>query len=140
MLTDNALYCVTLVVGDWSRDGHEKTDTISIESNLSPKDIEKAYKKGTKKIGVDLSKTIVADYECNVMSSADVAKFVAAGFDLQEFLGAYYEINEDGSLELGVDEFVDLYLFVVKTGNADFISKRIEPYSNINIGGYGLYY
>lgn len=44
-----------LVLGDWSDDGHGKHDKILLESNVSVKDIQKAYKASCRSTGVSFN-------------------------------------------------------------------------------------
>ena len=116
-----------LVIGDWSDDGHGKTATITIKSNLTSKGIEKAFKVGAKKIGVDIT-SLCEDYEDYGLPDEAIAKLKKAGYEGDE---------EEGFLEAGYESFAAIYLFTVKIGDPSFEYKEVDG-KNINIGGYGL--
>lgn len=129
---------INLVLGDWSGDGHSKTEIVSILSNLLKNDIEKAYKKGCKKVGFDLTKDVCAEYEDMSASKEVVEALRAVGFKPEDFL----EEDDDGdwSFAYNGDAFAELWLRIAQLGNPDFkyeITTHNTP--NINIGGYGLY-
>lgn len=123
-----------LVLGDWSDDGHGKHDRILLESNVSVKDIQDAYKASCKLTGVsfnhneDFTETdrpwqeadkyrIACEYE-----NAQLSKFV---FDILAKHGltkemikewepsGYDELDEDG-IGLCVENFIELWIWFVK--------------------------
>lgn len=126
---------ISLVLGDWSHDGHSKADTVVIKSNFTVKEIEKAYKKATKKLGFDLINDVAADYEDNKLSKDKMKILLDNGFK--------YELEESDSENhyLWIDSFTDIYLFIVKMGDESFehivLEGDLKP--TIHIGGYGLY-
>jgi hypothetical protein len=130
---------ISLVLGDWSGDGHEKTETIVLRSNLTNKQIEDAYKKGTNKVGFDFIRTIANEYEDNVISAEKLDALIELG--LKDFDRIGDDTDED-DYNLDTDSFADIYLFIVKLGNEDFEYKILVGESNpeIRIGGYGLFY
>ncbi len=131
----NEIYKVKLVVGDWSKDGHNQSDDFYVESNLSAKEIETAYKKGTKKVKFDLCKNVASNYEDNILPKKFLDTLVSLGFNLNpEDLD---EIPE--GISLFPEVFSDIYLFIVKLGNPNFEYKWTECSDEIHIGGYGLY-
>lgn len=137
-------HIITLVIGDWSHDGHSKTDTISIKSNISIKEVENAYNFGKKVIKIDLVEDVCRGYEENFIEFKDFQKFIDAGF-----LETGFELNKNDLKSIknkktieyvDSDLFVALYLFTVSCGNDKFKYEIIENNeSQINIGGYGLY-
>jgi hypothetical protein len=128
---------IKLVIGDWSCDGHEKSDDYYIESNLSKKEIEKAYKKGTKLLGFDFSEEIAECYEDSTLPKDKWEKFkelgYTGGFDSED------QADENG-VNIWLEEFLDLYLFIIQLGNPDFKYELVEEEDTIHIGGYGLYH
>lgn len=128
---------ITLQLGDWSHDGHGLTATYSITSSLSIKEINKAYKKGVKKIGVDLGEDICRDYEENFISMQYLHSFIEAGYTSN-----YFNISNsiDGGSVLTQEEYLQLYLFTVKIGNNKFEYTLVNDKETIiQIGGYGLF-
>lgn len=115
-----------IVVGDHSGDGHGLSETYTIETNWTLESIKVAYKRGTKKLGFDVTKTLCTDYEDNRMDAGYAEKLTAAGYHF------------DSTDCVFPDEFLEIYFFVVKLGNKEF------TYSHVNnktqaIGGYGLF-
>jgi hypothetical protein len=52
-----------IVLGDWSKDGHGKSEKVLIDSNIPMEELQEAYKKSCKKTGFDFSENVCADYE-----------------------------------------------------------------------------
>lgn len=124
---------ISLVLGDWSDDGHGKTDIVTIESNFTPAKIKKAYKKGTELVGVDLTEDVCSEYEEHQMTPEHYEVFKASGV-----LGDLSDESWDRYLDS--DTFAELYLWVAKQGNPEFEYKIVPNSSaSINIGGYGLF-
>ena len=139
----NLVYTITLVLGDWSHDGHSISHNEYIKSNIPPEQVENAYEIGKKVIGVDLVENVAAEYEDGSLRFEDFKKFIDIGF-----LNFGFELNEDDlkNLEkeedieyMGTDLFVALYLFTVHIGNDKFKYEISEEVNSINIGGYGLF-
>lgn len=131
---------VALVLGDWSNDGHGRTETFYIESNLSPKEIEKAYAKGSLKLGIDLVESICEEYEDDRLWKDDLEKFRSAGF--KDVLDKSDEDDEfTDSIHLGYEDYTKLYLFTVSLGNPLFKFSFLKSKENpvVRIGGYGLF-
>lgn len=126
-------YTLNLILGDWSHDGHEKTETITIKTNLSKEQIKSAYIKGSNLIGVDLIDEVAAEYEDSTLSLEYLEKFKKAGFEPNEDM--FYK----GFYELDTEEYTNLYFFVLKKGNENFEYEIIEN-EDIDIGGYGLFH
>jgi hypothetical protein len=137
---------LTLIVGDWSGDGHDKTTRIMIESNLTLEDVEAAFKNGSELIGFDFTKECCADYEETDITNH--IKKIKTLFTKDELKGDRLEEEFDISPHwqnkdefiIGVDGFVGVYLRICKLGNKQFQYKKIEENESITIGGYGLFY
>lgn len=127
---------IRLVVGDWSGDGHEKTQTIYIESNLSTDQLTKAYKNGCKVIGFKLIDYIADDYLDDAIGEDEINKLQTTGFDISKIKT---EPDFNGrTASLYVQNYVDIYLHIVKLGNPKFKFEIVNP-PYLNIGGYGLF-
>lgn len=124
---------ISLVMGDRSGDGHGKTDTVIIKSNLSKKDLEKAYKKAIKIIGFDLAE-VASEYEDNYISEKLYLKLKKAGFTED------YGESEDEKYQIFSEAYADIYLFFIKIGEPKFEYEIVDSSNSINIGGYGLFY
>jgi hypothetical protein len=132
---------ISLVVGDWSGDGHDKKDIINIESNFDKKAIDLAYKLGTEKLGFDFCNHIAEEYEDNKLPNEEWKKLKEAGYQDDNGLEEDAKKYNDGEISLDISSFADIYLFIVKLGNEKFKFEYLEGNKNpqINIGGYGLF-
>lgn len=131
---------ITLVVGDYSHDGHGITANVIVQSNFSQLEITTAYELGVKILGIDLCENVCSEYEDQTIKFSDFKKFLDAGYST-------VNLNKDDlkSIKLEKDiEYVDddlfaeLYLFTVYIGNKNFEYNITVETNNINIGGYGL--
>lgn len=128
-----------LVVGDWSDDGHGKTDKFLIYSNFSKEQILAAYKKGAMMLGVDVTRDVCHKYEDSYLENEQWKKFEAAGMTLHElFQDEEFETDIDSKFCIYTDSFVRLWLFTVKLGDPSFENEFVR-FSDIHIGGYGLF-
>lgn len=158
------MYTISLIMGDWSHDGHNQTDTVVVHSNLDARGIQHAYDAGIEKlrkvaatvdgaydgdINQDL-RNLCYDYEDSVFP-AKLRNFLVACDILQvdeesEAFGSNYSVdweydpNADGTLDS--DSFADLYIAIARSGDALLTIERVPHTQNmyINIGGYGLFY
>jgi hypothetical protein len=119
-----------LVVGDWSHDGHNQTETYSIECNLGKKALESAYAKGAK-IAFDL-KEHCCDYEDSQLPTELWNKLIALGFDNEP------ETGLEEAVYIEPDVYLDIYMFIAKLGNPK-LDWSMATDSRICIGGYGLF-
>jgi hypothetical protein len=149
-----------LLLGDWSKDGHNQSDEILFESNVDVATIRKAYKDSCKLTGVSFNHNedytglerdwqiadkyrIATEYEDNRISKETLD--VLSKFGLTKKLLNDFGYQEDG---LCKDSFVKLWIWFVKLSNPNIELKRIKeeiPYINgywgdLNVQfGYGLY-
>lgn len=137
-MTKELPYMINLVVGDWSGDGHNKTEQSTIKCNIEKKELEKAYKKGTKKIGFDLTQEVCEEYEDMSMPITIAEKLKAAGIDPLEY-AEQEEGREDMSFSYDWIAFIKLWLRIAKLGNPNLeYDMSSSDNQNINVGGYGL--
>ena len=128
----------TVTVGDWSDDGHGKTDTHLINSSLSKHEMETAYKAGAKILGIDMVANLCEEYEDGTVDKGTVDAFKATGLDLYNLSDKWdrEEFDEIGKLSArGL--WVAMWLHVCKLGATDLVAFHIDE-ADINIGGYGL--
>lgn len=129
---------ITIQLGDWSDDGHGKTSIFNITSSLSFKEINRAYKKGAKKIGVDLIEEVCTDYNNSGIGMDLLNKFIEAVFDKKLF-----GLTDDMEVEylmLDYESYLNLYFATVSIGNNKFQYTLVDnDKSIIQIGGYGLF-
>lgn len=137
---------INLVVGDWSDDGHGKTDTITITSNFTMEQIEQAYKDGRGLVGVNLS-NVCNDYEDTLLSYEDWQKLSVAGLiienlhmDEYSYGEAVKAITNKEGIYLSPETFARIYMFIADQGSLGLLWNIInDNYHAINIGGYGFY-
>jgi hypothetical protein len=132
------LNTINLVLGDWSGDGHEKTASIMISTNLSRQEIVDAYAAGTLIVGFDFSHEVCCEYEDHVIPHEKINKLIELGlqWDVDMFDAAS---SSDEECYLTHETYVLIYCFIVSLGREGF---RYELCKNndIHIGGYGLFY
>lgn len=126
---------INLVIGDWSDDGHGKTMNFTIVSNLTQRQIENAYEKGTKIVGFDLTEDVASEYQNNTLSIQNYEKLKSLGFKHKLDL---CHSNDAECLWVSCDDFCEMYIFIVALGNKNFEHKHVIG-KQINIGGYGLF-
>ena len=139
---------INLVLGDWSDDGHGKTETIVISTNLSKEEIEKGYKAGTKKVKKDFIKNYCSEYESNSMPFKDAKLFEKHGisfvgcetYEGEDYDPHYpYDPDAENFIIFDCSQFASIYLQIVKLGNPEF-TYEIVTNSDIKIDGYGLFW
>lgn len=123
---------IELVVGDPSHDGHGLTRSIIIDSNLSEKDLNRAYILGSNKLSFDLIEDVASNYRDNIISRDFFLKMISLGYEK-----LHLDSQNDFDY-LDSDLFFDMFLFIVKLGDPSFVYNIVEI-PNINIGGYGLF-
>ncbi len=133
-------HSITLTLGDWSHDGHSQTEVITVKCNVDKKDLEKAYKKGTKKVGFDLTEDVCADYEDGSVSDEVIEKLRDAGIKPEDFAEKGDADDEGWSLAYDYEAFAGLWMRIAQLGDPD-LKYEVAPTNpnNINIGGYGLF-
>lgn len=129
---------ITFVIGDWSKDGHNQTETVTIKSNLTLKEIALAYKIATKKLGFDFTKLAASDYEDNSLDKEYGDILIKNGIDVSD-LELDKDINGDEYYLLDFDSYLDTYLSIIKLGNSKFEYEVTSELNILNIGGYGLF-
>lgn len=126
-----------LVLGDWSGDGHNQSITILIESNLNRDEIYKAYEKTAEELDFDLIQEVAFEYEDNIVTTEQALIINSLGIQLD---GKYLiDLESTEPIDIWKDDFVNIFLAMVKRGNPSFEYKRIEG-ETIEIGGYGLFF
>lgn len=131
-----------LTVGDWSGDGHSRSDSINIECNLTVKELQAAYKAGAKKVKLDLTKDVAEDYEDCYIRADELAKLRKHGYSNDHEVSVEDTGDKDPELYRidNYEAFADMWLFIAKVGNPKLVCKVASASASIHIGGYGLYY
>ena len=145
--TPELTHSFTLTVGDYSRDGHNQSDTTLFKANKSLADIKKSHGMASKLHSMYLEHQC-EEYEDSRLKPAFVTKARAAFHAMPEALGmsCLEVVEEDGETDedagyIDSGEFCDLYLFIAKLVDPDLEWKeQVGTAANENIGGYGLFY
>lgn len=132
-------HTIKFEVGDWSDDGHGKTDDIYFKSNKDGDEVESLYGASVKMHGLDIT-CECDEYEDSCLSGEYLEK-------AREIFGSYPEVLkllddiEDGEMYMDSDTFVTLYMWTAKLMSADLEFEQTRPdYKNIiRPGGYGLF-
>ena len=129
---------VNLVLGDWSNDGHGKTEVRSFYCSHSAAEIKAAYA-----IAITNNralKDIADDYEDAVLTDEHIDALTAISFpvDTMEWFGEDNQ-TDDESAYITKDEFVDLFWHLVKIGNSEITHTHVGDNITVNIGGYGFF-
>lgn len=129
-----------LVLGDWSNDGHGKSDKVLLESDRTVKEVQEAYKASCKLTGVSFNHNddytgldrdyedskhyrIAVDYDSPVIPAKSLEILKKFGFtfydlgisevDIEDFL--IDSLQENGDLLIENDDiFVKLWIWFVK--------------------------
>jgi hypothetical protein len=158
------VYPMFLVLGDWSHDGHGKTDKVLIESNLPVEDVRQAYIDSCKLTGVQFN--INEDFtgkerdweeamDMQILTEYDSPKITLKQFKVLYEHGLrvetlakwndqeptdYAEDVEDAEEEYFISEeaFVPLWIWFVTLSNKDLVLTKSKQHDTIpNINGYG---
>lgn len=134
------MHKITLIVGDDSQDGHEKTKDFTISSSLTAKELEKAYRSGLKKTGIEHDK-MCSEADEREISKEDYKKFLALDPELGNYKNFYSELEDKHDFWMVTpQEFSHMYMIIAKAGNPNLNWSLEETSESIAIGGYGLFY
>jgi hypothetical protein len=125
---------IELIMGDWSDDGHGKSDRKIIESSISKAALLKAYKKGVELIGFDIG-SMCADYEDSSIPLPCAVKFQELGVKFDQPLNE----EEDECHCIYQTEFFACWMKTCEVGNPDLKWTELSTKDFIDIGGYGLF-
>jgi len=151
---------MSLVLGDWSGDGHGKTSKVLVATNKTVQEIQDAYKASCKLTGVEFNHNedyterkrnyverrkfqISVDYESGIKITSEVNKALAKhGMKIPKYI-----LDED--FNDSEQEFTKLWFDFVKLSLPDLKYKIIEDnipcingHYDINLNvqfGYGIY-
>ncbi len=139
------LYNITFTLGDPGGDGHGHYVVFHMQSNYSVQDITDAYNKATEILGFDFIKTCCAGYGEHYIrptyASILVNNGVLNNISLEDVdfygvsKGSYY-------IDDGVDEYIDIFISIIKLVLKDFILKYRNLHEDaldiLDFAAYGL--
>ena len=118
------MHTLTLVVGDWSGDGHREKDVIMISSTLDNNAFVQALEAGLEIVFGDKNYKLCSEYEESSLTLAEQDK-------LRKFFPEkFVELELDDSLYY--ISYAKLILEIVKLGNDKFVYQILEN-QQINI-------
>jgi len=134
-------HMIEIEVGDYSKDGHNQSDTMYINSNYSGQEVDAAFDRLRTATGIDFQH-ICEEYEDNEVKEEDLEKFVKHGLLTQEEID---KDKEDG--EYHFYDARDLAIFALDTLHEfepafeyeQYIPKTEQCHALMGIG-YGCYY
>ena len=140
---------MNLVLGDWSDDGHGKTEKILVEVNKTVEEIQQGYNVACEVTGYCFHenspyKQLLTNYEDNEILHTDCDKLLEFGLNVVD----HCKETQDGSVIFTSKEFRDLWFHFVNIAIPDiqwvFIDECIPNINGywgyLNEGfGYGLY-
>lgn len=138
---------ISLTVGDWSGDGHDRQESVYLNCNVDIEELKEAYIKSQ----IDVQSQC-EDYEDRRFNQAMVKMLLEEG-KASEFITEYIQREIEYMLKDEFDEdeedfdlyspdlFAVFWLCAARIGNPDIKIElvTVNP-PNINIGGYGLFY
>lgn len=144
-MKSSKLYNITFTLGDPSGDGHGHYVVFHMQSNYSVKDITDAYNKATEILGFDFIKTCCVKYQESYIKPTYASILVKYGIlnkislEDTDFYGVskgtYY-------VDDGVDEYVDIFIKIIKLILKDFILKYRNLHEDsldiLDFAAYGL--
>jgi hypothetical protein len=142
-------YQIRLVLGDWSHDGHNQTDTKVINSSLNRDELIAAFQLGAAASGLlpqaqhhSTYLTVAEEYEDSKLARKEYARLAVLGvvpIDPNEFPFDEEIDREDDTIYLDEGSYTELWLAVAKFGNPALEYALVsDTMPSINIGGYGL--
>lgn len=149
---------INIVLGDWSDDGHGKTDKVLLEVNKTKVEMQNAYKNSCKTLGVSFNhnddftgiepqnpnRLIAVEYDDSRIPLEAFNILKENGFDLD-----FINYSDKDFIYIGEREFVELLMRFIRFSlpgfEWEYVKDETEYFngywdSNLNIQlGYGLY-
>eukprot|EP00759_Apiculatamorpha_spiralis_P045053 PhF_6_TR4182/c0_g1_i3/m.5620 len=132
------LQLISLVVGDWSGDGHGQTHTIYVKCNCSSQDLQSAFQKGCTKLNFQFQKVIASEYEKSTITKAQVKLLLDGGVAYAKEILHCIELNRCDIYSLEMDSYINLWIEIAKIGEPSLIVSKSDV-QTVVIGGYGLF-
>lgn len=131
-------HTIQLCFGDWSGDGHNQHDRVSVGCSHDLKHVIAAYEKAVKKLGVNPIENLCSEHEDHTIPQNFVDAFKANGIDSSVY---FEEIEGDGGIPKmwNLNDWPELIMAVVKLGDPDIVFHKVDSVV-WDIGGYGLFF
>jgi len=125
---------VSLLMGDDSKDGHGETESLLVEVNVTLKGLEKAYKKGARKLGYDFEVKAASEYGKRKLSKKVFEKLKELGWSVPAGF-------ERCGRVLDTDTYADIWIFLAKLGDPELevYVQTPDGIDELPIGGYALF-
>lgn len=123
---------VSLYVGDSCNDGHGRIERLLVDVNVTYAQLTKAYKKGTKKLGLDFELKVANEYSGKVLNEGIHKKLTSLGWVAPNTFKKKRELDPE--------LYFDIWIFLAKLGNAGLVV-NVKPrrIREMYIGGIGLF-
>ena len=124
---------ISLLMGDESRDGHGETESLVLDTNRTRKELEKAYKKGARKLGFD--------FELKAANEYGTRRLAKPVFEALKKLGWPVPEGFEKTRELDTDIYADIWIFLAKLGDPklEVYVQTPDSVEELYIGGYALF-
>ena len=137
-------HVIELEVGDWSKDGHNQSDTFLFKSNYSGREIDEGFERLKKEKQIDFKK-VCRDYEDSEIKDDVLIKLIKLGVLTQEEVD---EAEEEYNGCYCVESALDLAALALDTLHAfdpafeweEFVITNKEYCNAIRGIGYGCYF
>lgn len=137
-------HVIELEVGDWSKDGHNQSDTFLFKSNYSGEEIDKGFERLKKEKQIDFKK-VCHDYEDSEIKDDVLVKLIKLGVLTQEEVD---EAEEEYDGRYCVESALDLAALALDTLHTfdpafeweEFVIPNKEYCYAIQGIGYGCYF
>lgn len=136
-IMSNKSFLLKIVVGDWSHDGHGRTESILIKSNRSYAQLDAAYLKGSSIVGFNIVKFVGSEWDSCCISKEEFLKLRELGLPKSCLEVEPYLDHDYKEVRVCTDDYMRLYLFIVKLGDPEFRYKIVKVV-DVNINGYCL--
>lgn len=128
-----------LYIGDWTREGHGKKETILIESNKPINEVREAYFNAKKSLP-----NLCPEKYCTEYQDAAITDEILSGL-----LSAGCPVVLESKKYVTVNSFIDIMLWYISQGDSELTLSRVDTFHftgednkgrNIPSLGYGLFF
>lgn len=136
-------HVIEIEVGDWSKDGHNQSDTFLFKSNYSGEEIDKGFERLKKEKKIDFQ-DICCDYEDSEIKNGVLTKLIKLGVlsqDDVDYAKEYYDgcYCIDSALDLAALALDTLHAFDPAFEWEEYIIPNKEDCNALDGIGYGCY-